>query len=84
MIDLALQGRFLDARETLDKLIITYGLSGEDVLFQVYREIPKLEIPEKDRMRLIAAVGECNFRLVQGANDRIQMEALLAQFALKG
>ena len=84
MVDLALKGNFMQARETLDKLIITYGLSGEDVLFQVYREIPKLEIAETDRMRLIAAVGECNFRMVQGANDRIQMEAMLAQFALKG
>jgi len=84
MVDLALKGNFMQARETLDKLIITYGLSGEDVLFQVYREIPKLEIAERDRMRLITAVGECNFRMVQGANDRIQMEAMLAQFALKG
>lgn len=81
MVDLALQGSFLKARENLDKLIITYGLSGEDILFQVYREIPKLEVPEKQRMQLIAAVGECNFRLVQGASERIQIEALLAQLA---
>jgi len=82
MIDLALAGSFIQARESLDRLIITYGLSGEDVLFQVYREIPKLEIPERQRIAMVEAVGECNFRLVQGANDRIQMEALLARLAL--
>ena len=85
MMDLALKGNFQSARENLDKLIISYGLSGEDILFQVYREIPKLDISEKDKMRLIELIGEYNFRLVQGANERIQMEALLAQFAsIKG
>ncbi len=81
MVDLAMEGRFQESRERLDRLIIHYGLSGEDILGQVYREIPRLETPEKHRMKLIEAVGECNFRLVQGANERIQIEALLAQFA---
>jgi len=81
MVDLAIAGRFQEARENLDKLIITYGLSGEDILYQVFREIPKLEIAENKRMQLIEAVGEHSFRLVQGANERIQIEAMLARFA---
>jgi len=81
MVDLSMAGKFGESRERLDRLIIHYGLSGEDILNQVYREIPKLEVPEKQRIRLIELVGECNFRLVQGANERIQIEALLAQFA---
>ncbi|VVC03980.1 Replication factor C small subunit [Candidatus Bilamarchaeum dharawalense] len=81
MLHLAIDGKFQSARENLDKLIITYGLSGEDIIYQVYREIGKMEIPEKQRMRLIEIVGEYNFRLIQGANERIQLEALLAQFA---
>lgn len=81
MVALALDAKFKEARENLDKLVISYGLSGEDILLQVYREIPKLGIPEKKKMQLIEIVGEYNFRLVQGSNERIQMEAMLAQFA---
>jgi replication factor C small subunit len=81
MVHLALEGKFREARENLDKLIIFYGLSGEDIVYQVYREIPRLDIQEKQRMRLVELVGEYNFRLVQGASERIQIEALLAQFA---
>ena len=81
MVDLAMAGKFQESRERLDRLIIHYGLSGEDIIYQVYREIPKLETPEKQRMKLIEIVGEYNFRLVQGANERIQIEALLAQFS---
>jgi len=83
MMELALRGSFPAARENLDKLIISYGLSGEDIMFQMYREIPKLEIAEKEKIRLVGLIGEYNFRLVQGANERIQLEALLAQFALR-
>ncbi len=81
MVELALKGKFKEARENLDKLIISYGLSGEDILLQIYREIQKLEIEEKQRIKMIEILGEYNFRLVQGANERIQLEALLAQFA---
>ena len=84
MVQLALSGDFLKARENLDKLIIHYGLSGEDILNQVYRELPNLQIPEKKRVVLMDRVGEFNFRLVEGANERIQIEAMLAQFVLIG
>lgn len=81
MVETALAGDFQTAREKLDKVIIHYGLSGEDVIFQIYREVPRLDIPEQKKVLLIDRVGEYNFRLVQGANDRIQIEALLAHFA---
>ncbi|MEM2949217.1 MAG: hypothetical protein QXT05_02365, partial [Candidatus Bilamarchaeaceae archaeon] len=84
MIELALSGDFLKSRERLDMLIVHYGLSGEDILFQVYREIPNLNIPEQKKLLLVDRIGEYNFRLVQGANERIQIEALLAHFAAIG
>jgi replication factor C small subunit len=58
MVQLALAGDFPKARGNLDKLIIHYGLSGEDVLNQVYREIPNLQIPEKKKVVLMDRIGE--------------------------
>ncbi len=84
MVETALAGDFQTAREKLDKVIIHYGLSGEDVIFQIYREVPHLDVPEQKKVLLIDRVGEYNFRLVQGANERIQIEALLAHFAAIG
>ncbi|MDO8553192.1 MAG: replication factor C small subunit [Candidatus Micrarchaeota archaeon] len=84
MLDTALSGDFAKTREKLDTLIITYGLSGEDILLQVYKEIPNLNIDEQRKIGLIDKIAEYNFRLVEGANERIQIEAMLAQFALVG
>ena len=36
------------------------------------------------KVRLIDRVGEAEFRLVEGSNERIQLEALLAHFVLAG
>ena len=83
MIKLALDGKFLDARKALDALIYEYGMSGEDIILQLHREMiamPEEEISNNTKIDLIDTIGEYNFRLVEGANERIQLEALLAQF----
>lgn len=84
MLELALAGKFDDARAKLLDLLIGQGLAGEDVLQQVHREIFNLKLPEPVKVKLIDKVGEADFRLTEGANERIQLEAVLAHFALIG
>ncbi len=82
MMELSLAGKFLDAKKKLDALIFNYGLSGEDILLQMYREVDNLFIDEKKKVKIVDKIGEYNFRLVEGANERIQIEALIAQFMI--
>ncbi len=84
LIEKALAGEFLPAREALDKLLIEYGLSGEDVVRQLHRAIFDLNVPDLLKVRLLDRIGETDFRLVEGSNERIQIEALLAHFVLVG
>ena len=84
MLETALAGSFLPARDKLDELLITYGLSGEDIVRQIHRTIFDLTVPDKVKVDLVERVGETDFRLVEGANERIQIEALLARIALAG
>lgn len=88
MLKLAFDGDFLRARERLRDLMLYYGLSGIDVLKLMYREIlsPRagLDIPDRARVELIELIGEANYRMVEGADDEIQLSALLAKMALIG
>jgi len=84
LIERALAGEFLQARETLDKLLIEYGLSGEDVVRQLHRSVFDLNIDDESKVKLVDRIGEADFRIVEGSNERIQIEALLAHFALIG
>jgi replication factor C small subunit len=84
ILQTALSGDFMKAREGLRELVISYGMSGEDVVGQFHREIFNLEIPEDSKIRLADIIGEYDFRLTEGSNELIQMEALLAQFVSLG
>ncbi len=85
MIDACLEGDFLKARGFMEKLLFEQGLSGEDVINQIYKKFivyPEDKITINLKVKIIDRIAEINFRLVEGANDRIQLEALLAQIIL--
>lgn len=84
MVEAALKGDFLAARNMLDELLIEFGLAGEDLLREVYRAVYDLNIPDGLKVRMVDRIGEADFRLIQGSNERIQLEALLSSFVLVG
>lgn len=84
LMELALAGEFIAARNHLDEIMINYGLSGEDVLKQIHRTVFELDIPDSDKVRLMDRTGEIEFRIVEGSNERIQLESLLAYLVLVG
>lgn len=75
---------FMRARHLLDTLLIDYGLSGEDVIKQIHRAIFDINLPEMEKVKLMDTVGEIEFRMVEGGNERIQLETLLAHFMMAG
>ncbi len=83
VIETALKGDFMKAREKLYTLLYEYGLSGEDVMKQMHGRIIELKIPEEKKARIIDRMGEYSFRIVEGANERIQLEALLAWLVME-
>ncbi|AEM39603.1 Replication factor C [Pyrolobus fumarii 1A] len=86
IIKLALDGRFTDARKKLRELMINYGLSGTDVIKQIHKEVfgPELKLPDEVRVLIADYAGEIQFRLVEGADDEIQLNAFLAWLAMLG
>jgi replication factor C small subunit len=79
MVKVALGGDFVKAREKLREMILKYGVAGSDIIKQVHSEIFRLDIPELWKVRLADAVGEVDFRLVEGADEEVQLSALLAR-----
>jgi len=80
----ALNGDFLAARDKLRELIQKYGLSGADIIRQIHNEIFRLNVPEIWKVKLADIAGEIDYRLVQGANEEIQLSALLARLVEAG
>ncbi len=82
VINLALEGKYNAAKEGLSKVMIGHGLSGLDAVTQIQKQIWQMDIPDPLKIKLIRACGEYEFRLVEGSNEFIQLNALLAEFSL--
>jgi len=82
MLEITLKGKFEDARKILQDMLLKQGLSGEDIIRSIHREIYSLDILEEDKIKLIEKTGEFEYRMSQGSSELLQLEALLAQFLL--
>jgi replication factor C small subunit len=84
MIGAAVSGNFLEARSRLYALLTDRGAAGEEILRAIHGYLPDIAenvLPAREKVRLIEYLGEVDFRLAQGASDRIQLEAVLAHIA---
>ncbi len=82
LLETAIKGDFIKAREKLRSLLLQQGLSGKDILKQIHSEILRMPVAEKGKIELIDATGEIDYRLVQGADEEVQLSSLLARIAL--
>ncbi|MFT4250548.1 MAG: replication factor C small subunit [Candidatus Woesearchaeota archaeon] len=79
---LAQKGSFVQARDLLLKTMLNYGMSGLDVVKQIQGLVWELDMESHKQLALTRACGECEFRIIEGSDDFVQLEALLAQFIL--
>lgn len=84
MFDYSLEGSFLRARDILDTLLFERGMSATDLVAEIHRTVFDLELSEDALLDIVSRIGETDYRIVQGGNDRIQLESLLAQIGLIG
>ena len=82
MITRALDGDFTAARSQLDRLLTEEGIAGGDIIDQLHRSVWEFDLGDAAAVRLLDRVGEADYRITEGANERIQLEALLASVAL--
>ena len=83
MLEVAVSGDFIKARSQLLDVMLKYGLSGMDIIKQIQAQIWELDIEGRRKVELVDKCGEIEFRLVEGSDEFIQLEALIANFALK-
>ncbi|HLH86672.1 MAG TPA: replication factor C small subunit, partial [Thermoplasmataceae archaeon] len=84
LLSKALNGLFDEAREVLDSMLVEGGLSGLDIIRGLHSAVRKELISPKQKLQIIMALGEAEFRVVGGANDSVQLDALLAKLCYIG
>ncbi len=84
VLDYALSGDFQKSREKLLDVMLKESISGQDVIKAIQKEIWNLTIEPEIKVKLTEKTGETEFRIVEGSDPFIQLQALLASFVLAG
>lgn len=79
MLELAIAGNFLEARNLLRDMVYLQGVSGKDIVSAMYREVFYVNIPEDKKVKLLDYLGEVDYRISQGASEEVQIMAFLAR-----
>jgi len=84
VLDYAVSGDFQKAREKLFDIMLRESISGQDVVKAIQKEIWNLPVEPEIKVKLTEKTGEAEFRIVEGSDPFIQLQALLASFVLAG
>lgn len=84
VLDYALAGDFVNARDRLLDVMLKESISGSDIIRAIQKEIWNLQIEPEIKVRLTEKTGETEFRMIQGSDEFVQLQSLLASFVLAG
>ncbi|MEE9377010.1 MAG: replication factor C small subunit [Candidatus Lokiarchaeia archaeon] len=82
ILNTAIEGQLLLSIKLLNDLIKEYGLSGQNIIKNLHREIYELKVKETLKIELSKLLAEFEFRLSQGGTEEIQLQALLAKIVM--
>lgn len=69
----------LDFNRTKEILASVANFDSRNFLKQILEELPKLNIKQKDEFYIRSLLGEIDYRISQGADEQIQILALMAE-----
>lgn len=84
VLDYALSGDFQNAKDKLLDIMLKESISGQDVIKAIQKEVWNIPIEPQLKVKLTELTGEIEFRIVEGSDPFVQLQALLASFVLAG
>lgn len=84
VLEYALSGDFINSKEKLLEVMLKESISGTDIIKAIQKEIWSLSVEPELKIKLTEKTGETEFRLVEGSDEFVQLQSLLASFVLAG
>jgi len=71
---------FQPARRRLKETLDRFGLAGTDLVNQLHRELGSAAfLDEAQKLAVTEAMAECDFRMVEGGGEALQLDAMTAR-----
>ncbi|MFX0210351.1 MAG: replication factor C small subunit [Candidatus Hodarchaeota archaeon] len=73
---------FFGARKKIQQLMESYGLSGQDLVKHLNKELGRIsedQLPDSIRFQALSMLSDVDYRLASGCNPLVQFDAFLAK-----
>ena len=84
VLEYALSGDFVNAKDKLLDVMLKQSIAGTDIIKAIQKEIWNLSIEPELKVKRTEYTGDIEFRLVEGSDEFVQLQALLAGFVMAG
>ncbi len=86
LVNTALGGDFIKARDKLRTLMYENGVSGTEILRAVQRQIMSgaIDLPDDAKVEIAETAADIDYRLTEGSDEEIQLTAFLAKLMIIG
>ena len=75
---------FVSARDKLLDVMLKESVAGTDIIKAIQKEIWNLQVEPEIKVKLTEKTGEIEFRMIEGSDEFVQLQALIASFVLAG
>ena len=82
MLKFAQLGDFNKARDLMLKLRTYRGLTGIEILKEIYKQVVNMDLDPKLKIKIVDRIATVEFRIVEGSDEELQLEAMLAMMSL--
>jgi replication factor C small subunit len=82
ILEYVIKNDFPKAKAKLLDTMLNYGLSGFDIIKQLHKELWQLKIDDHKKLEMMKDCAEIEFRMVEGSDEFLQLESLIARFIL--
>ncbi|CAF1620055.1 unnamed protein product [Rotaria sp. Silwood1] len=80
IINVLLNENFTVASQRLSTLKTTKGYALADILTELHRYVHKIDFPREIRIYLLIKMADIEYRLANGATEKLQLSALISAF----
>ncbi len=80
LVKSAMDGNIEEVKKKLLEIMYKKGLSGVDLIKLIARYVWETKMDNAKKIELMEAIGEAEYRIVEGGDDFIQILALLSHF----
>lgn len=80
LFNAAISKDIIEARKAIDNLILEDGMSGQEILLQLHQMAVSSNESDEVIAEWVIRMADADFYMTEAANERIQLEALVARF----